>query len=151
MFKGSFKFSIDGKGRVSFPAKLRKSMEPAADNTFVLIPGSEKCIDAYPLDQWKVFEEKLDSLNMFDPEESSLVRRILQDASEEHLDSQNRLLIPKHLKDYANIGADVVILGVLKKIEIWDPVSYENYLSRQSMPLEQATSKVFGKKKTDAA
>ena len=52
-FKGEETYSIDSKGRVNIPAKMRKSMSPDAGDTFVLTRGFETCIYAYPMDEWK--------------------------------------------------------------------------------------------------
>lgn len=129
MFIGSFKYSIDAKGRVSIPAKLRKYMTSEANDTFVMTRGTAKCIDLYPLDQWKELAvEKLNKLNTFNPQEAMFIRMFLQEAAEDALDSQARLLIPKTLIDYAGIQKDVFILGAVKKIEIWNPDTYEAYI-----------------------
>ncbi len=129
MFIGSFKYSIDAKGRVSIPAKLRKYVANEANDTFVMTRGTAQCIDIYPLDQWKdLAAEKLTKLNTFNPQEAMFIRMFLQEAAEDSLDSQSRLLLPKNLIDYAGIKKEVFILGAVKKIELWNPEIYEAYI-----------------------
>lgn len=129
MFIGSFKYSIDAKGRVSIPAKLRKYVANEANDTFVMTRGTAQCIDIYPLDQWKeLAAEKLTKLNTFNPQEAMFIRMFLQEAAEDSLDSQARLLLPKNLIDYAGIKKEVFILGAVKKIELWNPDIYEAYI-----------------------
>ena len=65
MFRGQFTYSVDAKGRVSIPSKLRKQVSPDANDTFVMTRGNGKCIDIYPLDQWLVFEKKLEEAKEF--------------------------------------------------------------------------------------
>jgi MraZ protein len=129
MFIGSFKYSIDAKGRVSIPAKLRKYVTTEANDIFVMTRGTAKCIDLYPMDQWKeLVAEKLNKLNTFNPQEAMFIRMFLQEAAEDKLDAQARLLVPKSLIEYAGIQKDVFILGAVKKIEIWNPETYESYI-----------------------
>ena len=129
MFIGSFKYSIDSKGRVSIPVRLRKYLNAEANETFVMTRGTAKCIDLYPMDQWKeLVAEKLNKLNSFNPQEAMFIRMFLQEAAEDALDPQARLLIPKNLIDYAAIQKDVFIIGAVKKIEIWNPEIYDKYI-----------------------
>ncbi len=144
MFRGQFKYSIDAKGRVSIPAKLRKQVSSESNDTFVMTQGVVKCIEVYPLDEWKVFEERLLQLNQFEPKQARFTRMLLQHASEDNLDSQSRILVPQKLIEYAGIEKEVLILGVLKKIELWNPAIYENYLKQSDEEYEQIASKVMG-------
>lgn len=143
MFKGQYTYNVDAKGRVSIPAKLRKHISGEANETMVMTKGTAACIDVYPLDQWQKFEQKLDALNPFDPTEAKFIRMILQYAHEDTMDSQSRILIPQNLLEYAKIEKEVLILGALKKIEIWDPKVYEEYLNQSSDSYEQIAAKVM--------
>lgn len=143
MFRGQFKYSVDAKGRVSIPAKLRKHISAEANDTFVMTQGTGNCIDIYPLDQWQQFEAKLLNLNPFKPNEAKFIRMILQFASEDTLDSQSRILIPQNLLQYAKIEKEVMILGALKKIELWNPKIYEDYLKQTPETYEQIAAEVM--------
>lgn len=143
MFKGQFLHSIDSKGRLSLPARLRKNVAEDADNTFVMTLGIDKCIEIYPKDQWKLIEEKLLKLNFFDQREARFIRMMLQNAQEDTMDAQSRILIPQSLLDYAGIKNEVLILGVLKKIELWNNEIYNGYLSGSLETFEQIASQVM--------
>lgn len=143
MFKGHFTYSIDAKGRISIPAKLRKYLTPEANDTFVMTKGTATCIDIYPLDQWVQFEDKLRDLNSFKPSDAKFIRIILQFATEDNLDSQSRILIPQALIDYAKIEKEVLILGALKKIEVWNPKVYEEYLAETPETYEEIAARVM--------
>jgi MraZ protein len=67
-FKGSYMYSVDDKGRVSLPAKLRKYVSPEANDTFVVTRGFEQCLFVYPLDEWNKLESSLRGLSANDPE-----------------------------------------------------------------------------------
>lgn len=144
MFVGSFKYSIDAKGRIALPAKLRKYVNPEANDTFILTRDAAKCIIIYPMDTWKkLVEEKLNKLNQFDPKEAMFLRLFLQEAAEDNLDSQSRLLIPKSLIEYAEIKNEVFILGAMTKIEVWNPDIYESYIKENSPSYEEIAKDVM--------
>ena len=144
MFVGSFKYSIDTKGRIALPAKMRKYVNPEANDTFILTRNSAKCIDIYPMDTWKeLAAERLNKLNHFDPKEAMFIRMFLQEAAEDNLDSQSRLLIPKNLIEYAEIKNEVFILGAVKKIEVWNPDVYESYIKENLQSYEEIAKDVM--------
>jgi MraZ protein len=143
VFKGQYIYSVDAKGRISIPAKLRKHVSPESNDTFIMTQGTDKCIDVYPLDQWNLLESKLSKLNLFNPEHAIFSRMLLQNAFDDTLDSQSRILIPQNLLTHAGITKDVLILGVSTKIELWNPSVYENYLNNYEESFEQIASKVI--------
>lgn len=146
MFLGSFQYSIDNKGRISLPAKLRKNVNPEANDTFVMTRGIEKCIEIHPKDQWeKTVETKLNMLNTFNKLNSAFMRMYLDKAAEDSLDTQARLLIPQNLIEHAGITKDVMIIGMNKHIEVWDPVVYNQYLESQEFNFEQLANEVMNK------
>lgn len=146
MFRGQFIYSIDSKGRISIPAKLRKHISPDANDTFVMTRGISNCIDIYPLDQWQHIEDKLLQLNSFQPDEARFLRMFVQFATEDTMDSQSRILIPQTLIDYSQIKNEVLILGALKKIEVWNPKIYEDYLKQSPQTYEEIAAKVMAAK-----
>ncbi|MGQ9644365.1 MAG: division/cell wall cluster transcriptional repressor MraZ [Ignavibacterium sp.] len=143
MFKGQFTYSIDNKGRISIPAKLRKHISPEANDTFVMTRGLSSCIDLYPMDEWLKIEERLLQLNSFSESEARFLRMISQYASEDKMDSQARILIPQNLLEYAKIENEVLILGALRKIEVWNPKVFENYLNSSPESYEEIAAKVM--------
>ena len=145
MFRGNYTYSIDNKGRISVPAKLRKHVTGEANDTFIMTRGTATCIDIYPMDQWQKVEDKLLQLNSFNPEEALFKRMISQYATDGTLDSQSRILIPQSLLDYAKIDKEVLILGAMEKIEVWNPKVYEEYINQTGQTYEQIAAKVMSK------
>ncbi len=143
MFRGHFTYSIDSKGRISIPAKLRRHVSPEANDTFIMTRGTATCIDIYPLDEWQKFEERLLKLDSFKPDEAKFIRMISQYASDDTFDSQSRILIPQSLIKFAQIEKDVLILGALQKIEVWSPKVYEEYINQTDETYEQIAAKVM--------
>lgn len=142
-FKGSYRYSVDNKGRINLPAKLRKYVSPEANDTFVITRGFERCLFVYPIDEWSKIEEHLRALSNYDPEHRLFTRAILELAVESQLDGQARLSIPQELREYANIRTEIIIIGTLDKIELWDPVNYTEYKKGQSETYESIAAKVM--------
>ncbi len=143
MFRGQHLYTVDSKGRVSIPAKLRKQISPEANDSFVMTKGGAMCIDIYPMDQWNILEDKLKALNPFNNTHAKFIRMILQFATEDSLDAQSRIMIPPLLLDYAGIKKDVLVLGALKKIELWNPDVYEKYINESGETCDEIAQKVM--------
>jgi MraZ protein len=147
MFIGSYKYSVDKKGRLSIPSNFKKYVNEAANETFVMTRGIVQCIDVYPQDFWK--DEVLSRINQiddFDNEEASFKRLLLELAAENKLDAQSRLLVPKNLLEFAGIENEVFILGQNKKIEIWNPDIYENQKKENLKPFAEIAKQIMQKK-----
>lgn len=148
MFLGSFNYSIDAKGRLSIPARFKKYLNQEANETFVITRGLATCIDIYPLDYWKSeVLSRVDQLDDFNPEEASFKRLLLEYASEDKLDSQSRLLVPKNLVEFAKIEKEVFLLGQNKKIEVWNPSLYESGKKENSKSYVELAQQVMNKYK----
>ncbi len=146
-FKGKYSYSIDDKGRISIPAKLRKNLSDAANNSFVVTRGLDGCLFLYPLDIWLLREKELEErLNTYDPEERKFLRSLIVWANDVPLDKQMRVMIPHELLKFAGITSAVVMLGTLDKIEIWNPEKFEAYMGEVEPHYESIAAKVMGKR-----
>lgn len=128
--QGQETYSIDEKGRVNIPSKMRKSISEDANNTFVVTRGLDNCVVAYPMDEWKNHQMRYQSLNQYDEKNRLFLRLLLSMNEEVTLDKQSRISIPKRLMDFAGLNSKVIIVGMIDHIEIWDPDKYEEYLSK---------------------
>jgi MraZ protein len=147
-FKGSFEYSVDSKGRINLPAKLRKNISTEANETFVVTRGFEQCLFLYPLDEWNALEKTIRQLSPSNPKDRFFTRMLLQYATEVQLDAQSRLTIPRELLQFASIEDQVLILGVLERIEVWHPKTYAEYLKTQADSYENVAQSVLGNDKT---
>ena len=126
-FTGEFYNTIDQKNRLSIPVKYRKSLNPSNDKTFVLTRGFDACLFLYPLEEWKLVENQLSSLSSIRGKHRNFIRSIVRYANYVQYDSQGRIQIPEPLLDYANITKNITVIGVIKKIELWDERTLEKY------------------------
>lgn len=123
MFIGEYQHSLDSKNRIIVPAKLREGL----GNKFIITKGLDGCLYAYPLEEWRVLEDKLKTLPFTNKEARTFVRFFFSGACEVELDKQFRGLIPQNLKEYAKIEKDIVSIGVLSRVEIWSREMWDKY------------------------
>ncbi len=142
-FKGRYSYSVDNKGRIALPVKLRKNVSPEANETFVISRGFEQCLFVYPQDEWNKVEQMIRGLSSSNPQHRFLVRTLLQWATDTQLDSQSRITIPQDLLKFANIENEVLVIGVLERIEIWNPKIYEEYMNNQPATYETVAESVL--------
>jgi MraZ protein len=144
-FKGSYSYSVDNKGRINIPAKLRKYVLPEADSTFVITRGYDQCLYVYPLDEWAQVERDAGQLSSADAKNRFYQRKLMENATESRLDAQFRIVIPKDLLQFAGIENDVLIIGVLDHIEIWNPRTYKTYIEAQAETFESVAQTILKK------
>jgi len=118
MFRGRFQHTIDSKGRVSIPAKFRELLSEKYDDRLILT-NFDRCLVAYPYEEWKILEEKVSSLSMVKKEVKAFQRFFISGGSECPIDKLGRILIPPTLRQYAQLEREVIFAGLLKKFEIW--------------------------------
>ena len=123
MLIGEFEHSLDAKGRLIMPAKLRE----AIGDKFVVTKGLDGCLFAFSIEEWSNFEEKLKSLPLSNRNSREFTRFFLSGATECELDKQGRFLIASKLREVANLDKDVTIIGAGTRIEIWDKEKWNSY------------------------
>jgi MraZ protein len=118
-FRGRFEATIDQKGRLLLPSSLRDVL----GNLPLVLTNSQfrkaRCLDGYSLVSWEHLEKKISGMSPLKVEIQAFQRFYLANAQVLETDSNNRILVPKNLREYAELEDDVVILGMGEKIEIW--------------------------------
>jgi len=125
MFRGSFEHTVDSKGRVSVPSKFRDIIADRFEGRLVLAMDYDKCLMVYPLEEWEKLEEKIKTLSAVKQEVKDFRRFLLSSATECELDKQGRILLPAGHRDHAGIKKNVMLVGIIEKIEIWDANAWE--------------------------
>ena len=120
-FTGEYNNSLDQKNRLSVPVKFRKTLKLVNNKTFVVCKGFDPCLFLYPVEEWKIVEEQLTSLSSIKDTHRNFIRNIVRHANYVKHDSQGRIAIPDILLQYSKITKDVLVIGMLKKIELWNP------------------------------
>ena len=132
-FWGSYKSTVDSKGRINFPARFRKNLAEEDDDTMILIRGSEKCIAMYPLTSWNRQIEFIKSKVANEREFAIVSRRLMFQATEQKVDKQGRLNLSSNLIEYAHLNGETLIVGYEDKIEVWNPGRYQDFVEATEM------------------
>lgn len=135
MFRGRFEHTVDSKGRVSIPAKFRELLAEKYDDRLILT-NFDRCLVAYPYEEWKVLEERVGSLSMVKKEVKAFQRFFISGAAECPIDKLGRILIPPTLRDYAQLEKNVVFAGMLRKFEIWSKERWLEEIKRSEVDFE---------------
>ena len=138
-FTGEYHNSLDQKNRLNIPAKFRKVLDPVNDRTFVLTRGFDQCLVLYPLEDWSQVEVQLRKLSSIRGKHRNFVRSVTRYATAVQYDGQGRIQIPDTLLGYSGIEKEAAVIGMINKIELWDPST----LSKQDAREDDVSDKDF--------
>jgi MraZ protein len=143
MLLGEYEHTIDDKNRLTLPAKFRQ----AFDEGLVLTRGIERCLSAYPRDNWtETVESRLRELDPLSREGRLMHRYFFSGAAEAELDKQGRVMVPSSLGDYAGLGKEVVVVGIRDHLEIWDRASWRAHLDEIEGSAEDVAERLATKR-----
>ncbi|WP_306542021.1 division/cell wall cluster transcriptional repressor MraZ [Acidaminococcus intestini] len=125
MLMGEYEHSVDAKGRLFVPAKLRSEL----GKTFVITKGVDGCIDVYPMDAWDRLQQSFAQQTLPKKKARDVSRFLFGNSMEVEPDKQGRILLPQTLRKFAQIEGLATIIGTGTKVEIWDTKRYEAYSS----------------------
>jgi len=126
MFYGEFTHTLDEKNRLIVPMRLRGKIRETFVERFIITKGLDNCLFLFTVDEWRLFENKIKALPLTGKDARAYTRHLFSGASECTIDKQGRISIPLYLKNYAKMRKDVIVIGVMNRIEIW---SRENWIS----------------------
>ncbi|HJV31608.1 MAG TPA: division/cell wall cluster transcriptional repressor MraZ [Bacillales bacterium] len=140
MFMGEYHHSIDNKGRMIVPSKFRDDL----GETFIITRGLDQCLFGYPLDEWKLIEEKLKGLPLTKKDARAFTRFFFSGATESELDKTGRINIPAPLLQYAKLEKECVVIGVSNRIEIWSKQLWEEYFAQSEDSFAEIAENMIG-------
>ena len=129
MFMGEYNHTIDTKGRLIIPSRFRDEL----GDEFVVTKGLDGCLFVFPNNEWQAFEEKLKTLPLTNKSARQFARFFVAGATPCELDKQGRILLPQTLREFAGLEKDVVLTGMLNRIEIWSKAKWTENNSYDDM------------------
>jgi len=133
---GEYKNTLDEKGRIMFPAKIRAELP---DSNLVITRGVGNCLWIFTADKWKKFsDEIMKKTSLFKAQSLLVMRRLIAPAQEIEVDKNGRISIPQSLRECAGLEKDCIILGLGKCCELWDLKQYEKYLKESEPDFSEA-------------
>lgn len=143
MITGEYRYSLDEKGRLMIPAKIRSDI---TGNILILTRGIEKCLWLFSPEEWKSISDKLlASTSIFQEKTRLIQRRFIAPAQEVEIDRSGRIVIPSTLREYGGFKKDCIVIGMLNRLEIWDDVVYQDYWEDKEQEFQAAAEELGAK------
>jgi len=139
VFVGTYTPKIDDKGRLFLPAKFRDQLEEG----LMVTRGQERCLTVYSLDRFQTLTARLREAPLTNRSTRSYVRMLSSGAFDQVPDKQGRIGIAPLLRTYAGLQKDVVVIGALDRVEIWDPGNWETYLAAEEPEFSDLGEEIF--------
>ena len=124
---GEYQHSLDNKGRIFIPAKLREEL----GDVFYITISMDRCLCAYSSENWRVLSEKVSAMPYV---KQRRMRPLFAHAAKCELDSQGRALIPANLREFAGLEKNVSVIGCNNHAELWDSASWEKIYAEETTP-----------------
>jgi MraZ protein len=125
VFLGTHAPKLDEKGRVILPAKFREDLAGG----IVVTRGQERCLYVFSTAEFEAMHDRIRQAPLSNKQARDFLRMFLSGASAEMPDSQNRITLPVHLRQYAGLEKELVVTGVGAHAEIWDASAWNAYLA----------------------
>jgi MraZ protein len=138
VFLGEYAHGLDNKGRLTIPSRFREEL----GSPCVVTRGLDQCLFVYPPQEWQALADKLATLPLTQSDARAFVRLLFSGATECELDKQGRILLPPHLRQYAGIDKEVVVIGVSRRIEVWSAAEWEQYSTAAAESYETIAEKI---------
>ena len=142
---GEYEVRLDGKGRFRMPSNLLTQLGDWQHGNFVINRGFEQCLVLYPEPLWLKTTAEIHKLNQYNKKNRAFTRYFFRGASEVTLDSADRILLPKRLAEYANIGKDMILSAYAGRIELWSPIEYDKWMEEEPGDFADLADDVLGK------
>ncbi|BDQ40618.1 division/cell wall cluster transcriptional repressor MraZ [Cutibacterium granulosum] len=139
MFLGTYTPKLDEKGRFFLPAKFREEL----DEGLVITRGQEHCLAVYPMSTFVEMTREIAKGSVSVKKVRDYQRMLAAGASDTAADKQGRVMVPPMLRRYAGLGKEIVIVGAITRIEIWDAARWEEYSTAQEADFAQMNEEVF--------
>lgn len=124
-FAGEFAHSLDEKGRLAIPAKFRPRFKEGA----IVTRWIGECLAIFPVSEWSAINAEIGKRPRTDPTVQEFVHFVVGGAHETEPDAQGRIVIPAHLRQYASLGAEAVVIGASAHLEVWEPARWRGRIS----------------------
>lgn len=147
---GTYECKADAKGRLMFSSAFKKQLSDVLQNGFVLKRAVfQPCLELYPMKEWNLMMEKINTLNRFKKKNNDFIRRFTAGVKFVELDVAGRVLIPKDLSEFAGIKKQVVMSSSVNIIEIWDKEKYEKAIDDAADDFADLAEEVMGNRDAD--
>ncbi len=139
MLLGEYQHTLDEKKRIFLPTRLKEGL----GENFIITRGLEECLFLFPLPEWDLFIQKIQSLSITREKARTFSRLFFSGAQDGQLDKQGRLVIPSPLLEYSGIKKELILLGVNNRAEIWAKETWQQYFQERMKDFTQTAEDLF--------
>lgn len=139
MFFGTYTPKLDDKGRLILPAKFREQLAGG----LMVTRGQEHCLYVWPQAEIERITDRLREAPVSNKATRDYIRMFSSASSDERPDKQGRITIPPKLREWASLGKDVVVIGAMNRLEIWDETAWAEYSEEQESAFAELSDEVF--------
>src|SRR4051794_14052935 len=139
MFLGTHTPRLDEKGRLILPAKFRDELAAG----LVITRGQDRCLAIWPMEAFIAQTTDLRNASSSSKQVRDYQRMLASGASDEVPDKQGRITIPPHLRAYAALEKDCVVVGAINRVEVWDSAAWERYSAEKESAYAEMDEEVF--------
>ncbi len=139
MFLGTHTPKLDDKGRLILPAKFRDELSDG----LVITRFQERCLAIWPRAAFVEVAETVRNASSSQQRVRDYQRMLASGASDETPDKQGRIVIPQHLRSYAGLDKDCVVVGAINRVEVWDAAAWEQYSAEKESAYAELNDTVF--------
>lgn len=143
MFYGEHEHTLDAKGRLIIPAKFRQALKEHEVQSLFLTRGLDGCLFLFTDAEWRVLENRLKQISFTKGEGRKFNRLFFSGAAEVAVDRLGRVLMPRSLKEFAQIKTDVVIVGVANRIEVWSKELWKSFYEGTRASFEDVAERMM--------
>ncbi len=151
MYYGEAHTALDDKGRLAVPVQVRHVMEALDHDTWFITRGYDNALFLYHKAQWDALLRHQIPGATLDPRILDFRRFFLGGAAKAKLDRQGRLLVPQHLRDYAGLDREGVLLGLEDHLELWSETNWRAFHERQLPDYKGMAADLFGTNRRESA
>lgn len=141
MFSGSYQLTVDDKGRVAIPARLRQQLSDEFGTTVYVTKADKPCLEIHPSRSFRSIAEQIQSM---EDQESAEVLKLMYigRAVESDLDRQGRVTLPPMLRQEAQVNGKVMLVGMGSRFDVWADTEYQNEVQTREADLKSALARI---------
>jgi MraZ protein len=143
-YSGEFQIKLDEKGRITVPRRIRDIMTVHGHAIWFMTRGFDNCISLYHWDEWKRIGERMKKAGSMKGRALDFRRFLVGGASESRPDQQGRMAVPQHLREFADIDKDAVLVGLGDHLELWNKEAFDGYVKGNEEQLKDLAGFIFG-------
>ncbi|HRZ42285.1 MAG TPA: division/cell wall cluster transcriptional repressor MraZ [Bacteroidales bacterium] len=148
---GVYECRVDEKGRLMLPVAFKKQLSPHIEQGFIMKKSVfHKCLELYPMAEWVKESSGVSRLNRFVKKNADFIRIFMDGVKTVELDTAGRILIPRDLMQFGEVGREVVLTSMVNRIEIWDKNRYNRFIGEGAERFAELAEEVMGQQNTEA-